>query len=136
MNSKKALYHYLALPFILGMVFPVVILHITIFIYQTVAFRLYKIERVKLRKYVNFDREKLTYLSSAEKFYCAYCSYSNGVFEYASEIAHRTEYYWCGVKHRNQPDNPAFAYQDKFAKYGNKEEYERVLVKSGRTSKN
>jgi hypothetical protein len=36
------------------------------------------------------------------------------------------------VKYRNQPDNPAFAYQEKFAAYGDKAAYDRVLVDSGR----
>ena len=51
---------------------------------------------------------------------------------YASEIGHRTEYYWCGIKHRNQPANPAFKYQEKFAEYGNREEYEDIFKKTGR----
>lgn len=132
MKNKKAIFHALAIPFIWGMIIPVFLIHITTFLYQTVAFRLYGIKGVKLRSYINFDREKLSYLSSADKIYCAYCSYANGVLAYVSEIAHRTEYYWCGIKHQNQPENPAFAYQEKFAKYGSKEEYDQVLKKSGR----
>ena len=30
---------------------------------------------------------------------CAYCGYANGVLAYATEIASRTEQYWCPVKH-------------------------------------
>ena len=132
MKDRKLFRHTLSLPFIWGMLIPIVLLHLTMFIYQSVSFRLYGINRIKFRSYVNFDREKLSYLSYIDKLNCAYCSYANGVFAYLSEIGHRTEYYWCGIKHRNQPENPAFSYQDKFASYGSKEEYEKVLVKSGR----
>lgn len=111
---------------------PVVLLHITVFIYQAVTFRLYGIDRIRLGSYLSFDREKLSYLTSLDKLNCAYCSYANAVFAYVSEIGHRTEFYWCGVKHQSQRTNPAFAYQAKFANYGSKADYDRVLVASGR----
>lgn len=135
MENKKFFRHALSTPFIWGLLFPIALLHAAMFIYQSVAFRLYGIERVKLRKYVNFDREKLSYLSLFDKFNCAYCSYVNGFFTYISEIGSRTEYYWCGVKHENQSSNPIFAYQDKFAAYGSQEEYQKVLIASGRRAK-
>jgi len=134
MEDKKAIHHLVSIPFIWGMLIPIILIHISIFIYQAISFRLYGIERIKLRDYINFDREKLSYLSSIDKLNCGYCSYANGVFAYLSEIGHRTEYYWCGIKHKNQPDNPAFNYQDKFAAYGSQEDYEKVLKKSGRVS--
>ena len=130
--NHKDLRHIVSIPFIWAMLVPSVLLHVCIFVYQAVCFRLYGIERVRLRDYINFDREKLSYLSTIDKLNCAYCSYVNGLYGYASEIGHRTEYYWCGVKHRNQPENPAFAYQEKFAAYGDKEAYDQVLVDSGR----
>lgn len=132
MDKNKLFRHILSVPFIWGQIFPVVLLHVALFIYQAVSFRLYGIERVQLRSYLNFDREKLSYLSFMDKLNCAYCSYANGVFSYVSEIGRRTEYYWCGIKHSNQPKNPAFFYQERFAAYGSKEEYEKVLVESGR----
>lgn len=122
----------ISIPFIWGVLPAVIIMHIAIFIYQAICFRLYGIDRVRLRDFICFDREKLSYLAPVDKLNCAYCSYVNGLFGYASEIGHRTEYYWCGIKHRNQPDNPAFAYQSKFATYGDKDEYDAVLVASGR----
>lgn len=130
--QNKTLRHIASIPFIWGMLPASIVLHLGLFIYQAVAFRLYGIDRVKLRSYVYFDRQKLSYLTNVDKLNCGYCSYVNGLFAYASEIGHRTEYYWCGVKHQNQPNNPAFAYQKKFAAYGDKEEYEKVLVASGR----
>jgi hypothetical protein len=134
LEEKKFMRHAVSAPFIWSILLPVLALHFFVFIYQAVAFRLYGIERVRLRSYVHFDREKLSYLSAFDKFNCAYCSYVNGFFAYISEIGHRTEYYWCGIKHENQPDNPAFAYQEKFAVYGSEEEYCRLLVASGRRS--
>lgn len=132
LQNPKFLRHLISTPFIWGMIIPAVLLHAGLFVFQAVAFRLYGIDRVQLRSYVNFDREKLTYLTLFDKLNCAYCSYVNGIFAYASEIGHRTEYYWCGVKHCNQPDNPAFAYQEKFAAYGSEEEYNNILIASGR----
>lgn len=134
-SSNKNFRHILSVPFIWGMLLPSALLHITVFIYQAVCFRLYGIDRVQLRNYLNFDREKLNYLSTGDKINCAYCSYVNGLLAYTSEIGRRTEYYWCGIKHSNQPNNPAFAYQEKFAAYGSKKEYEEVLRKSGRAPK-
>jgi hypothetical protein len=132
LQKNKRLRHAISTPFIWGLAIPVSILHLFVFIYQAVAFRLYGIKRVRLRDFVNFDREKLSYLSLGDKFNCAYCSYVNGFLAYASEIGHRTEFYWCGVKHCNQPANPAFAYQSKFAAYGSEEEYCQILLDSGR----
>ena len=131
-KNKKFFRHLLSTPFIWGMVIPVIVLHLCMFVYQAAAFRLYGLGRVQFRKYCMLDRQKLSYLSLFDKLNCAYCSYVNGVFAYVSEIGHRTEYYWCGVKHFNQPNNPVFAYQDKFAAYGSEEEYCKILVKSGR----
>jgi hypothetical protein len=130
--KPKTIKHIISIPFIWGVALPTMVLHLCLFIYQAVAFRLYGMERVQLRSYINFDREKLGYLRVVDKLNCGYCSYVNGVFAYISEIGRRTEYYWCGVKHENWPDNPAFAYQEKFAAYGDKEAYEKHLVQSGR----
>lgn len=130
--SKKTIKHILSIPFIWLPLVSTLLTNLLIGLYQAVCFRLYGIERVKLRDYLNFDREKLKYLSVFDKINCAYCSYSNAVFSWTAEIGQRTEYYWCGIKHKNQPDNPAFAYQEKFACYGDAADYERVKLDSGR----
>jgi hypothetical protein len=88
---NKELRHIASIPFIWAMLIPSVFLHLCIFVYQAVCFRLYGIERVKLRSYINFDREKLSYLKPLDKINCAYCSYVNGLYGYASEIGHRSE---------------------------------------------
>lgn len=128
----KAARQIISIPFIWGVLPSTLVMHLAVFIYQLICFPLYGIERIRLRDYICFDREELSYLTPVDKLNCAYCSYVNGFFAYASEIGHRTEYYWCGIKHKNQPTNPAFSYQSKFAAYGSKKEYEEVLVASGR----
>jgi hypothetical protein len=45
------------------------------------------------------DRHYLKYLNFIERLNCDYCSYFNGLSSYATEIAARTEQYWCPIKH-------------------------------------
>jgi len=97
LHSK--LRHWLSMPFIYGMFVVIVILDITLSIYQKVAFRLYKIPLVKRKDYIIFDRHILPYLNFVEKVNCLYCSYANGIFAYAVEIGGRTEKYRCPIKH-------------------------------------
>ena len=131
--TKNFARHWASIPFVWIMLVPVILVHITIELYHQVCFRLYGIELVNYKAYFNFDRRKLNYLSSLDKLNCGYCTYVNGTFAYVSEIGRRTEYYWCSIKHNNQPDNPAFAYQEKFAPYGDKEAFESI--RSNRSKK-
>jgi hypothetical protein len=89
----------LALPFIYGMFCSLLILDITISLYQAISFPLYGIAKVRRRDYLVFDRSHLAYLNLFEKFNCFYCSYANGLFAYCSEITARTEQYFCPIKH-------------------------------------
>jgi len=131
MNYKKTSIHIISIPFIWLPFIPTIIAHLAVSIYMNIAFRMYGIKVVKFFDYFALDRQKLPYLSLIEKINCAYCSYANAVFMYMAEVGQRTEYYWCGIKHKNQPDNPAFAYQEKFAKYGDEQDYKNVRKKSG-----
>ncbi len=112
----------IAIPFILGMIFPALILDICITIYHAIAFPLYGIPRVKRSEYIIFDRKFLDYLNIIQKIQCLYCSYVNGLFAYALEIAGRTERYWCPVKAAHKPKFSHGWYKD-FADYGNPEEW-------------
>ncbi|MEI7631764.1 MAG: hypothetical protein WCJ60_00405 [bacterium] len=114
------------------MILPVIVLHIGIEIYQQICFRLYGLELVKINNYISVDRNRLSYLSLLDIVNCGYCTYVNGVFAYASEIGHKTEYYWCAIKHANQPTNPAFAYQAKYADYGDKDSFEQIRSNRGK----
>jgi len=131
MSIKKTTIHILSIPFIWLPFVPVLVAHLSVSIYMNIAFRMYRIKTVRFLDYFAMDRQKLPYLSIIEKVNCMYCSYANATFMYMAEIGQRTEYYWCGIKHRNQPNNPAFAYQDKFAKYGDEVEYKKVRKHSG-----
>ncbi len=86
-------------PFIYAMIIPALVLHLFLEIYHQVCFRLYKIPLVSSASYFIWDRHKLPYLNAFEKFNCAYCSYFNGLIAYTSEIAGRTERYFCPIKH-------------------------------------
>lgn len=89
----------LTAPVIYGMIVPFVILDITLTVYQWICFPVYGIEKVKRSDYFIFDRYHLAYLNILEAINCAYCSYGNGLLAYGSEIAGRTEEYWCPIKH-------------------------------------
>lgn len=99
-TKKSALNHWLSVPFIYMVFVPIVLLDIFTELYHQVAFRLYGMSRVERYKYVKIDRHKLSYLNWFDKINCAYCGYANGLAGYFSEIAARTEQYWCGIKHK------------------------------------
>jgi hypothetical protein len=80
------------------MIIPALILDIFLFVYQQTAMRLYKIPLAKRSEYIVFDRKHLKYLNLMQKINCLYCSYVNGLFSYAVEVAGRTERYWCPIK--------------------------------------
>ena len=133
MNYKKhpELYtrNWIALPFILAMIVPLVMLDIFLEVYHQVAFRLYKIKLVKRSNHIRIDRQRLKYLTMLEKFGCSYCGYANGLLEYARTIAGETEKYWCGIKHETEDPNDTFvepSYQKEFLEYGDEEGYKKI----------
>lgn len=91
--------HVLTMPFIYGMIFPLLILDVSISIYQAACFPLYGIAKVRRRDYFAMDHRHLAYLNAIEKLYCVYCSYASGLLAYSREIAACTEQYWCPIKH-------------------------------------
>ncbi len=112
----------LTTPFIWICIVPVVLMDITISLYQAICFPLYGIPKVKRQDYIVFDRQYLNYLNIIEKINCAYCSYVNGLFGYLQEIAGRTEQYWCPIKHARRIKNLHSRYQ-KFIDYGDAKTY-------------
>ena len=64
------------------------------------------------------DREKLPYLTFAEKIGCAYCGYVNGWLHYASTIAGRTESYFCAIAHLETKGYIPSEHEKSFLKYG------------------
>jgi hypothetical protein len=120
------LLHLLASPLVYGMIIPAMLFDIILFIYQQVIFRIFKFKFIKRSDYILFDRQYLGYLNSIEKLNCLYCSYFNGLMQYASAIAGRTELYFCPIKHAKK-----VAYQHdyygEFFRYGDEDEYQKKL---------
>ena len=86
-------------PFVYGLVVPLLLLDLCLWIYQHTCFLVWGIEPVRRADYVVLDRGYLAYLNGIEKLNCLYCGYGNGLLAYAQEIAARTEQYWCPIKH-------------------------------------
>lgn len=118
--------HYLAAPIIYAMIIPTVLLDIIIFIYQQVVFRIFKFKFIKRSDYIIFDHQYLGYLNPIEKLNCLYCSYVNGLIQYASAIAGRTELYFCPIKHAKKVAHE-HNYYNEFLSYGEGEEYQKRL---------
>ena len=116
--------HNISIPFIWGMVLPVMILDIFLIIYHQVCFRLYELPLVDRKKYVKMDRHKLEYLSFMDKIRCYYCGYVNGVFAFAVKLAGDTEKYWCGIKHEKDSVFVEQPHQKNFLEYGDKKNFE------------
>lgn len=91
--------HLISAPIIYSVIVPLVMLDISLTVYQHICFRLYKIPRVRRADHIIIDRGSLAYLNAIEKMNCMYCGYGNGLIQYAHEITSRTEQYWCPIKH-------------------------------------
>ena len=59
-----------------------------------------------------------------QKINCLYCSYVNGLFQYAVEVAGRTEKYWCPIKAARRKAG-SHNWEEDFADYGNPEEFKK-----------
>lgn len=113
----KRLRHVLAFPFIWSLILPISVLDFSLEIYHHVAFPLYGIPKVKRKNYIKIDRQKLAYLSPADKINCMYCGYANGFAAYMVRIAGDTEKYWCGIKHQESADFIPQPHQKDFLPY-------------------
>ncbi|HSR74076.1 MAG TPA: hypothetical protein VLL31_04465 [Sulfurovum sp.] len=120
------LLHLLTAPLIYAMVIPAIIFDVLLFVYQQVAFRVFKFEFIKRSDYMHFDHHYLGYLNAIEKLNCLYCSYFNGLMLYASAIAGRTELYFCPIKHAKKVV-AQHMYYDEFLSYGDEEDYQEKL---------
>ena len=122
--SKAPLPFIISAPVIYGMLIPLLMLDVSISIYQHICFRVYHIPRVKRSDYLIIDRHHLAYLNVIEKINCVYCGYGNGLIEYAREITARTEQYWCPIKHARRTLDEHRLTQ-RFFDYGDAESYTR-----------
>ena len=116
----------LTTPVIWSCVLPIACLDLAMTLYQFICFPVYGIPKVKRSDYIKLDRRHLAYLNWAEKFNCEYCGYANGVLACASEIAARTEQYWCPIKHALRIKSMHSRYRF-FFDYGDAEHYRRQI---------
>lgn len=117
----------LTAPVIYSMIVPIVLLDISVMVYQAICFPAYGIPKVSRRDYLVFDRHHLAYLNGLEKINCAYCSYANGAVAFMREVAARTEIYWCPIKHARRVLGPHPHYHG-FADFGDAEGYRAKLA--------
>lgn len=116
----------LTAPVIYGAFFPMLLLDLTISVYQAVCFTVYKIPKVSRADHFIYDRHQLPYLNWIERFNCLYCAYGNGLMSYAREIVARTEQFWCPIKHSRTLRSPHGRYNN-FFDYGDVERYRAEL---------
>ena len=116
----------LTAPVIYALAVPILLLDLSITVYQHICFRAYGLPRVKRGNYFVFDRAHLAYLNLIEKVNCAYCSYGNGVMAYGREVVARTEQYWCPIKHARKI-MAAHPYYTGFVDFGDAQSYKDEL---------
>ncbi len=114
------------------MIIPILLLDITVTIYQHICFRIYHIPLVKRGDYMIFERTHLAYLNIIQKVNCAYCSYGNGVIAYTREIFSLTEQYWCPIKHAKKMVTGYHDRYEDFSEFGDAD----TFVKKYMTHKN
>jgi hypothetical protein len=119
--------HLLSVPIIWSVMIPALILDAFVSFYQWVCFPIYKITKVKRSDYIVVDRHRLGYLNSIEKLNCLYCSYFNGLMGYITEIAARTEQYWCPIRHAARVKSMHNNYK-KFFDYGDSENFRQRIA--------
>jgi len=112
----------LSSPVIYACVLPFLLLDAAVAVYQLVCFPIYGIPRVRRVDYLVFDRGRLAYLNTIEKAGCIYCSYANGLLALITEVAARTEQYFCPIKHA-QPLIQIHSRYGKFLPYGDGRAY-------------
>ena len=116
----------LTAPLIYGLIVPLAFLDLCVSVYQAVCFPVYGIAKVRRGDYIVLDRQHLGYLNAFERFHCSYCAYANGLLAYASEIAARTEQYFCPIKHARKILGTHARY-DRFLPYGEAKDYHARL---------
>jgi hypothetical protein len=109
-------------PVIYFMVIPMVLLDLTVTLYQAFSFPIYRIAKVPRADYMVFDRHQLGYLNFYERLHCEYCAYASGLLAYACEIVARTEQYFCPIKHARKVLGTHARYA-RFIDYGEAEDY-------------
>ena len=115
-------------PVIYSMIVPLLILDLSVTLYQAICFPVYRVAKVRRADYIVLDRQQLEYLNFIEKFHCTYCAYASGLIAYVYEIVARTEQYFCPIKHARKILGTHTRYR-RFLDYGEAEDYEAKLEK-------
>lgn len=116
----------LTTPVIWSCLIPIALMDLVGTIYQAICFPIYGIPKVRRTDYIALDRHRLGYLNFIEKVNCDYCGYANGVLAYFSEVAARTEQYWCPIKHALRLKAVHRRYRS-FFDYGDAEGYRKRI---------
>lgn len=113
-------------PIIYGLIVPLLILDLSVWLYQAVCFAAWGIAPARRSDYIVLDRRHLAYLNFIQKVNCEYCSYANGLISYVQEVAARTEQFWCPIKHavRVKSHHARYRY---FIEYGDAEGFRERL---------
>ena len=128
---KAGLLVVLTAPLIYACLIPFLWVDLFVSVYQWVCFPIYGIPKVRRRDHLIFDRGKLQYLNGIERMNCVYCSYANGLLGYVTEIAGRTEQYFCPIRHAREVARPHSRYSH-FLPYGNGRAYRAHAEKVSR----
>ncbi len=121
----------LTAPVIYSLIIPLLLLDLTVSLYQAICFPAYGIEKARRRDYLIFDRHHLAYLNGLEKLNCAYCSYANGIIAFVREVAARTERHWCPIKHAKRA-LAAHEHYREFVDFGDAEGYRKLVEDSSK----
>jgi len=121
---SSSLTQIICIPFVYGLFIPLLLLDISVSLYQRVCFTFWALPKTIRSDYVVFDRRHLAYLNGIQKLNCLFCSYANGVIAFAQEIASQTEQYWCPIKHAARMRVAHKRYQN-FLEYGDAEGFQR-----------
>lgn len=121
--ARTRLLTVLTAPFIYSVIVGFLALDLLATLYQAICFPVYGISKVRRRDFIIFDRRDLGYLNGLQKLNCFYCSYGNGLLAYVSEIAGRTEQYWCPIKHAQTPGRAHSRYP-LFLEFGDAENFQ------------
>ena len=121
----------LSSPFVYALLFPLLLLDLSVTIFQTICFPAFGIQKVRRSDYLVFDHRYLAYLNVLEKLNCGYCSYANGIIAFFREVVARAERHWCPIKHARRI-LAAHPHYSKFVDYGDVAAY-RALLKDMET---
>ncbi|MCR8550374.1 hypothetical protein M4578_21340 [Salipiger sp. P9] len=124
-------WHILTAPVIYSLILPFSLLDLFVTVYQAICFPAYGIPKVKRRDHIRIDRHHLAYLNALQKMNCIYCGYCNGLLSYVTEVASRTEAFWCPIKHAARVSQPHHRYAH-FMDYGDAEGFQDGLEASRR----